>query len=311
MRLILAVAVSTVLLPAQETIRSQSRLVQAWVNVEAMHELAPGDFGLRVDGRPQRIESVDSFHTGVAPVSLVVAVETAGISHAALLKVRKVGAMVQAVLTGDRGRVAVVAFNERVQVVQDFTADPEKIAAAFGSLATGESAKRARMLDAVHEAAAMLGRREANRRALLLISESKDRGSGTSLEEALADVHRAGVQVFAMTFSAWTTPFTTKSDELPPAGGLDILGGLGELGRLGKQNTTAALVAATGGRGFSFTRLAALEKAIGTLGEEFRSQYVVSFVPPETPARGSWHRIDVDIRGVDARQVRARPGFVN
>lgn len=297
---------------AEETIRSQSRLVQAWATVErSRQELTADDFRLRVDGRLHPIESVDSFATGVTPISLVVAVETAGISSTALLKVRKVGAMVQALLTGDRGRVAVLAFDSRVQLLQEFTASAEKIAHAFDTLKTGDSQKQARMLDAVAEAAELLGRRESNRRVLLLISEAKDRGSDTSLETALAAVQRSGVQVFAMTFSAWVTPWTTRTTELPNSPPLDIIGGIAELGRLGKQSTVAALVSGTAGRGSSFARLSGLEKAIEALAEEFRSQYIVNFVPPSEVEPGSWHRIELEIRGVEPRNVRARPGFVN
>jgi VWFA-related protein len=311
-RILIAVTLTAIGAAAQQdTIRSQSRLVQAWAAVESSRELSPEDFRLRVDGKPYPIQSVDTFNTGVAPVALAVAVETAGMSATALLKVRKVGAMVQAILTGERGRVAVLSFDSQVRLMQDFTGSPELISRAFDALRPAADPKRARMLDAVNEAASLLGRRERNRRVLLLISETKDRGSDIALEAALAAAHRAGVQVFAMTYSAWVTPWTTKASEQPRSGGLDILGGIGELIRAGKESSTAALVAATGGRGFTFARLAALEKAIDTLAEEFRSQYVVSFSPPPDAEPGTWHRIELDIRGVDARGVRARPGFIN
>ena len=42
----------------------------------------------------------------VAPIALVVAVQSSGISAAALAKVQKIGAMIQPLITGDRGRAS-------------------------------------------------------------------------------------------------------------------------------------------------------------------------------------------------------------
>ena len=54
----------------------------------------------------------------------------------------------------------------------------------------------------------------------------------------------------------------TKSPTPTPADSaqVDILGGMIELGRLGKTKTTKALAEATGGATYSFTRLDALER---------------------------------------------------
>jgi len=295
----------------QQPFRAQSRLVQAWVAIDRgpEQEFDADAFRLRIDGKAHPIQSVDSFSTGVAPVALVAVVETAGLSAAALGKIRRIGAMVQGVVTGDRGRAAVIAFNEQVSTLQPFTKEPEEIARAFSSLGTGGAGTKARMLDAVISAARLLeARADGERRVIMLIAESKDRGSDAKLEDAIERIRAGGIQVFALTYSAWVTPFTTKASELPPSGPLDILAGIGELARMGKTNTTAALAAATGARTFSFARLAGLEKAVEALGEELRAQYLVSFVPGESMTPG-WHEIAVDVRGTDARRIRTRPGF--
>ena len=56
----------------------------------------------------------------LAPVSLVVAVQCSGISAAVLAKINRVGGMIQPLVSGDRGRVAVIAYDDEVRVLQEF-----------------------------------------------------------------------------------------------------------------------------------------------------------------------------------------------
>jgi len=81
--------------------------------------LEASDFSLFDNGQPQKA-TVDTMDTGVAPVALVIAVQSSGISAAALEKVRKIAAMIQPLITGDRGCAAVVSFAERIKWLQEF-----------------------------------------------------------------------------------------------------------------------------------------------------------------------------------------------
>src|SRR5689334_3012646 len=80
--------------------------------------LEDADFLLLDNGRAQKI-IVDSIDTGVAPISLVIAVQSSGISAAVIDKVRKVASMIQPLVTGERGSTAVVSFDQRVKWVQE------------------------------------------------------------------------------------------------------------------------------------------------------------------------------------------------
>jgi VWFA-related protein len=242
--------------------------------------------------------------------------------------------MIQPLITGERGVAAVVSFAERVHWLQDFTKDPDAIEQAFLRLKPAEE-KSAHMLDAAHEAIASLRGRRTVRRVLLLISESRDRGSESSLEAVVMDAQAAGVAVYAATYSAFKTPFTTKPSDTrrtevskgpplpsrepesppgrervpipPPEQRLDILGGIGELARLGKVKTTQVLTEKTGGTTFSFTRQKALESAIEKLGSELHTQYVLSFTPEG--AMPGYHDLEVKVRREGRVQIRARPGY--
>jgi VWFA-related protein len=341
MRSTIALAILLPLAAQEPRFDVQSRLVLAPVTVtdpkgRLVDGLEAADFAVLDNGRPQKI-AVDTFATGVAPLALVIAVQSAGISVPVLEKVRKIGAMIQPLITGERGCAALMSFAEEVRWLQDCTNNEDALSKAFSALRPGADMS-ARMLDASYEAIRNLRQRPKSRRVLLLISESKDRGSETDLRSVLEEAQTADVAVYAATYSAFRTAFTTKSSAMtepkppkvpsrpseatgtatgePPSGNrpalppteqrVDLLGGFGELIRLGKTNTTRVLTAQTGGAVFPFTRQKGLESVIERLGVELHSQYVLSFVPDD-PTPG-YHALEVRMNGPDLR-VRARPGY--
>ena len=309
MRCVIVFAVAVSLIAEDPKFDVQSRLVLVPVTVldakgRSIDGLDASDFVLLDNGRPLTA-AVDTFTTGVAPIALVIAVQSAGISAAVLEKVRKIGAMIQPLITGERGCAALVSFDERVRWLQDCTGDQDALTRAFQKLEPGEE-KKAVMLDAAQEVIERLRKRPKVRRVLLLISESRDRGSETSLKGAVIAAQTAGVIVYAATYSAMKTAFTTKTPQTdsPP---MDILGGIGELVRLGKTKTTEVLTSSTGGTTLPFTRQKGLENAIEKLGAELHTQYVLSFTP-ETSDPG-YHRIEVRVARRGEFVLRARPGY--
>ncbi len=336
MRLLVAFAVIASLAAQEPGFQTESRLVMVPAFVtnakgRNMDALTASDFVLLDNGRKQTIV-LDTFETGNAPIALIVAVQSSGISVPVLEKVRKIGAMIQPLITGDRGCAGLVSFAEKVQWRQECTNDVEKLASAFDKLAPGEN-KSACMLDAAHEAIERLRKRPNARRVLLLISESKDRGSETELETVVINAQAAGVTVYAATYSAFKTAFTTKSSQndpppeplypranrtetLTPKGRVpiplseqrvDFLGGMGELIRLGKAKDTDALTKATGGTNFPFARLKGLESAIEKLGSELHTQYILSFTPV-SPEPG-FHTLEVLVPGKKEAKIRSRPAY--
>ncbi len=331
-------AIPPAILPAQvRRFTARARLVQIPVTVtdakkRPIEDLTASDFLVLDDGLPQQF-SLDTPYTETAPIAIVIAVQSSGISEAALAKIRRIGSMIQPLITGTRGSAAVVSFDEDIRWIQSWTRDPDEIANAFRQLRPREE-KQACLLDAAYDAIRHLHRQQTARRILLMISESRDRSSDTNLGTVVLAAQAAQVTVYSATYSAFKTSLLTKSSrpaplpetqpeatkppKLPPRvermplpppteQQVDILAGIGELARLGKTKTTKALAAATGGATFSFTRQEALETAIEHLGAELHSQYVLSFTP-ESPEPG-YHRLEVCITREGKYRVRARPGY--
>lgn len=330
--------------PAQEpTFRTSVPVVLVPVTVTDRKDhfvegLKPEDFALTSDGKPKDFH-MDSAESISAPLAIVIAVQTNDLSLATNLKVRKVGSLIQPLITGDRGRAAVVGYGESSVLLADFTRDPNVIQAAFERTAASQGGNAARQIDAVAYAAQLLsGRPRGERKILILLGESKDRGSVTKLGDALKIIQQDAVTVFAATWSPYQTAFTIKGNDLPNSpspsgppslpsppnplnppgastiggpstagGSVDLLGSIGEIARLGKTDSVKELVQATGGEKLGFATLKGLENALTRLGEELHGQYLLSF--PAQDAAPGYHELEVQVKHRSGLKVRARLGF--
>lgn len=322
---------------------ARSRLVLVPVAVtdakgQPVNGLEPGEFQVLDNGKPRKA-TVDTMDTGVAPIALVIAAQTSGISNAALERVRKIGSMIQPVITGERGCAALMSFADRVTWIRECMSD---VGTGFRELQptdpTAADNRKACMLDAVHEGITYLSRRTGVRRVLLLISESRDRGSEVALEAVAAEAQSAGVTIYSITYSATKTAFLSKLPVAvyvrprnrtpleaagrnqdgsvptrdhpsvpPPEHRVDLLAGMEEFSRLLKMNTTQALAETSGGAVYQFTTLNGLEEAINKLGGELHSQYVLSFIPDTEPT--GYHALEVKVLRPGSYSIRARRGY--
>ncbi|MCW5965679.1 MAG: VWA domain-containing protein [Bryobacterales bacterium] len=273
------------------------------------------------------------------PVSLVMVVQANSTAEGAVERVKKTPALIQSLIIGEHGEAAVLAFDHRQQLKCDFTSDYEQLKKGIEDIKVGSATSA--LNDAAMAGINMLRRREGNRRrVMLLIAETRDRGSelGTRQVVNYAELHN--IQVYAVNITQVLRQFTSKPqpprpDPIPPeARGLypgtvntpttvaQITGGQGgsaqfvplieELYRGVKgvfwRNPQEALVAATGGREFNFATLRGLEEALASLGEELHSQYILSYTP-STRDEGGYHEIRVVVDGYDSKWVKHRPGY--
>jgi len=319
-RFFLAFAICSPLLAQQEpetpTLRANVPLVLAPVTVtdrkgNLIDGLSVGDFVLTDQGKPQKIR-MDTSDTVLAPVSMVLLIQSSGISTPALSKIHSIGPMIKPLITGDRGQAAVVSYDREVRTRQEFTSDSGKIQLAIEQI-NGYSIKTARLIDAVLQGVDMLATRPENyRRVMLILGESRDRGSKATLADAIERIQRAGVIVYFGTYSAQASAFSVKPEDDPsmPSNGnnVDFTAPIAELARLGKKNAADALAQSSGGRHLSFTRYSTLEQVISRTGEELHGQYLLSFVPAEN-AGNMFRRIEVKIPSRPDAVIRVRPGY--
>jgi VWFA-related protein len=296
----------------EATIRTTVPLVVLPTSVADRHGrsldgLDASDFVLLDNAKPRPVR-VDAADSGLAPIALVTVIQTSDISLSALGKIRKVGVMIPEAVVGANGEAAVVTFDDHVRVAQDFTSDADAVSEAFRRLKPAGN-MGGRMIDAIAESLKMLAARPGPRRPnILIISESRDRGSEGKLRDVVDAVQHTGVTIYSLTYSAYLTPFTTKAQDYRPTGGGGLLRGITEVARLAKENTVQTLVDVTGGRQLRFETKSKLENDLMDLGKEIHSRYVLSFTP-DVATSPSFHQLEVRIKDHPDAVVRTRPGY--
>jgi VWFA-related protein len=315
MRLILF---ATVCLSAQDTvIRTTVPLILVPATVtdrkgKAVDGLTETDFEVLDNG----ITVQHRLETTNQPIALVVAVQTNAIAGPALAKVQKIGAMFEPLVTGEGGVAAIVTYSDQVRVWQEFTHHGDEFTRRMHKIEPdGASPTEARMNDAVLEAVRILADGPKFRRVLVLIGESRDRGSQAKLEDAVTGAQAANVTIYPVNYSVYKTSFTSRGDERFEGSGNrvyntdpgNLLAVFTEIGRLATKNGGDALAKYTGGEKVSFASLSGLERVIEKVGGDLHSQYLLSF-QPDSPKVRDYHEITVHVRRAGV-VVRARPGY--
>lgn len=193
------------------TLTSQSNLVLVPALVrnkkgELIFSLKAEDFVLTDDGVPQKLHLEED--TGSEPLALVVCVEGGGAGVDQLQKYIALEGMLEAVVGAVPHRIAVVGFDSSPVLVQNFTSDTAQAEQAVHALiADNNGDDKAAILDSLAFSVALLRKQPIQyRRAILLVSETLDRGSKTHLEEAVRAIGDTNTAIYSVGFS------TTKSE---------------------------------------------------------------------------------------------------
>jgi len=330
--------------PAQDQsdliFRQQNLFIMAPVTVRdvkgnIVNGLTPLDFELYDNGKPQVITEDAASH----PVSMVVAVQSSANMVSILPGIRKIGSLFNGLVLGQNGEIAVLSFDHRVQTMTEFTSDSEKISAAFKKLNAGSSPNH--LNDAAMQSVNMLRTRDtARRRVLLLIGETRDKGSAMRVRDVLTEAEFRDIAVYSVEVSHLLTslnyhPDPPRPNAIPPearhlpAGVIatpttDSQGvvccspSMGDWSPLFNEIFTGAkaifvsnpqevYTKFTGGRGYSYKTQKGLEEAIANIGDEIHSQYLLTYLP-NNPEDSGYHHIEVKILKPGLK-VTTRPGY--
>lgn len=292
------------------------------------------DFELLDNNKPQKIAADFSQQ----PLSVVLVVQANSDVEPVLPMIRKTGVLLQGLVTGTEGDVAVLAFDHRMQHIQEFTSDPQKLDDAMQKIRAGSST--AALVDAVLEADHMLKRHDpqnVRRRVIVLMSRNVNKGSQANLEETVRDMQFDNIVVYAIDISKLRTAFFKKPDyPRPPNGGIppealpntrnpgatsqtdvaqaqtgNVLNGVPPILRsvrdIFKKTPAEAFTYFTGGNVYSFGTQNGLEAALTDIGKNLNSQYLLSYSPNDKDEPG-FHTIKVIVNRPGLK-IRTRPGY--
>lgn len=292
------------------------------------------NFKLLDNGKEQDIKLDVTY----VPISLVLAVQCSSNAQVFLPTIKRIGPLIEGLVVGQQGEAALLAFDHRMRTIQDFTNDGRLLSKGLESLNAGSSSHA--MIDAVFAGTRLLRNRpKGNRRVMLLVSETIDRGSEGRMREALLEAQIHNVQIYTVNINRLITSLTDKGqpprfDPYAPGQRARIPGqpmnattnqtafGIGgnaanftplliELFRQTKaiffDNPAEVFTKYTGGKEYSFINQSTLERVIGEIGEDLHSQYLLSY-NPNNQNEGGWHEIEV-ITLPNKHEVRTRPGY--
>jgi VWFA-related protein len=191
---------------------------------ELVFTLTADDFTLTDDGVPQKLTLEQD--TGGEPLALVVVIEIGGAGAREFNKYDSLAPglapMLGSVVGNIPHRVAVVVFDSEPTLLQDFTSDTDTAADAIAGLRPGCTRQHhldncaspqaihdvalgdngASILDSLGFAVDLLRKQPPEyRRAILLISETLDRGSHLKLEDALRSISDTNTAIYSIGFS--------------------------------------------------------------------------------------------------------------
>ncbi len=206
---------------SQPVLRARSNVVlmPALVKTKSgdvVFSLTANDFVLTDNGVPQPVKVEQD--TDSEPLALAVVVETGGDGASHLRDYGDLGPVLHAVVGGVQHRIAVIAFDSTPRLALDFTADTDAAAQAVAILQAGDSG--AGILDAVNFGIDIFRQQPpVYRRAILLVSETADSGSQTSLENVLREVDDTNTEIYAVAFSSTRAAVAHEAAKLPRPGG--------------------------------------------------------------------------------------------
>jgi Ca-activated chloride channel family protein len=272
-----------------ERIRMNVDLVLVPVTVtDPMNRLVTGleqaDFKIYENNGQQ---SIRTFACEDAPVSIGIIFDLSGSMSSKLVRARE--SILQFIKTANpKDEFFVIGFNDRPELIEDFTNSVEDIQAR---LATVRSGHRTALLDAIYYGVAKMKEAGHERKALLVVSDGGDNRSRYTEGEVRAQVRESDVEMYAIGIF---DPFASTPEE---RAGPQLLSDLSEQ---------------TGGRLFRVDDISEMGDIAEKISTELRNQYVIGFKPKNLTRDGKWRKVKVKLnppQGLPPLTVHARTGY--
>jgi len=320
------------------SIKVLSNLVYTPVTVtdrsgEFVYDLEQKDFEILDNGTPQKIQS---FEQEGGPVDLVVVVQTNDDVHPLLDQVRPLGPIFSNLLIGKQGSAAVVLYDDRVRVAQDFSNDSDRLKGTV-DLITGRG-DEARLNDALSRAVEMLEKRPASdRRIIVAFSTGFDKGSETTKEDVVRRATGAQVAIYGLGFNpaeallkkpphipeptpqdnnmalplppnTVPTPSMSTATYGAPMDPTSVVAAGAEVLRSAVSSSPLEYYSGfTGGVCYSHWAKKTLQEQLDKMASEIQSQYQLAYVP-DNQEQGGFHRIEIRVHRPGLK-VRTRAGY--
>ncbi len=329
---------------AQTTLTVQTTLVEVPVLVktksgQVVFELKADDFLLTDDGVPQKIRIEQD--TDAQPLTLAIVAETGGAGARHIADYEQLDAILDGLVGNVEHRVALIGFDSRPHLLMAFTHNTADVSEQLSRLNPGDNG--AAILDGIAMAVDQLRAQPPRfRRAILLLSETHDQGSKTTLNDALRLISDTNTTIYAFGFSSTKAAVGHEASKFSqsepgPAHGcfsrdgadpeydghynrqvLDCISQLAPPLRLAtmaflaasdglRKNTSESIAKLTGGEFFHFHDAKDLKAGLIRIANDVPNYYVLSFRP--TSVTPGLHALHVEIKDRPQLVYRARSEY--
>jgi Ca-activated chloride channel homolog len=255
---------------------------------DPMNRLVTGleqeDFGVFENNGQQKIVS---FASEDAPVSIGIVFDLSGSMTSKLIRARE--SILQFIKTANpQDEFFVIGFNDRPELIEDFTSSVEDIQAR---LATVRSGHRTALLDAIYYGVAKMKDARHERKAILVVSDGGDNRSRYTEGEVRSQVRESDVEIYSIGIF---DPYAPTPEERT---GPQLLNDLSE---------------ETGGRLFRVDDIAEMGDIAEKISTELRNQYMIGYRPKDLTRDGKWRKVKVKVNpppGLPPLTVHARTGY--
>ena len=233
------------------------------------------------------LQKLKTFATEDAPVSIGIIMDLSGSMTSKLIRARD--SILQFMKTANpQDEFFVIGFNDRPELIEDFTQSIEDIQAR---LQTVRSGRRTALLDAIYYGMDKMKLAKQERKALLVVSDGGDNRSRYTEGEVKAQVRESDVEIYSIGIFDPYAP--TTEERMGPV----LLNDLSE---------------ETGGRMFRVDDLADMGDIAVKISTELRNQYVLGYNPKSMQRDGKWRKVKVKLvppQGLPPLTVHARTGY--
>jgi Ca-activated chloride channel family protein len=292
-------------LESDDTIKLGTELVNVLFsavdqNNRVVSDLNANEVTVLDDGRPQQMFT---FKREVnLPISIAILIDLSGSQEYTFPEEKMAaGYFLHSIIRPGKDSAALLTFQDDVDLVQGLTSQLDTINRALDEV---EYARRVGPLTSRNKATALydamyitvdevLGREELRRgaddsvarRAIILLTDGVDNASNRKLEEAIDRAWRSGVMIYSI--------------------------GIGDRFRFEgvREDILQKVSEATGGRAYFPRGSDELLDDFRQIETELRSQYLWAYSPTNSSRDGSFHRIDVRIKGRPGVRVIHRRGY--
>ena len=266
------------------------------VSNRSMTGLRREDFVVYEDGVEQKVEYLEKTEV---PSNLLLLLDVSGSTewYLHLIKSASIDFTRQ---IKEYDRIAVAAFNTRVQLLQDFTSERDRVSRAIDSIRSGGGTS---FYDALDTCAREYMRNVDGRKAIVVFTDGVDNlldageGSRISFDSLFAGVQELDPIIYPIFLDTGVEQGTMTG---------------GRSGRSAHEQAREQLqmiADQTGGRMYSPRRVQDLRGVYSEIADDLRVQYRVGYSPTNTAHDGSWRSVRVKIRNKPDAVARTRKGY--